>query len=129
VQHTVQARPSHQPLSRRERGLKPRANSHRETGLTHLRAPHRGARFDPHRLPSALTYYLHELGALQGSGVWRKALCCFHEDHRPSLSVNVETGRFRCFACDAHGDLLDFHMRKHGLDFRSACKALGAWNG
>ena len=84
-------------------------------------------RFDHARLPAALGYYMRELGALQGSGPWRKALCCFHDDHRPSLSVNVETGGFHCFACDARGDLVAFHMRRHEMDFKSACKALGAW--
>jgi len=83
--------------------------------------------FDRERLPEALGYYTGELGALKGRGAWRQALCCFHEERSPSLSVNVESGHFRCFACDAKGDLLAFHMRRHGLDFKSACKALGAW--
>ncbi len=101
--------PSPQPLSRgRERGSRRRG-------------------FDRERLPEALGYYTRELGALKGCGPWRQALCCFHEERTPSLSVNVESGHFRCFACDAKGDLLAFHMRRHGLDFKSACKALGAW--
>ena len=78
-------------------------------------------------LPPALGYYMRELGALRGSGPWRKALCCFHDDHHPSLSVNVETGGFHCFACDARGDLVAFQMRRYDMDFRSACKALGTW--
>lgn len=90
-------------------------------------AARRRRQYSRDHLPPALGYYMHELGALQGSGPWRKALCCFHDDHHPSLSVNVETGAFRCFACDARGDQVAFHMRKYELDFKSACKALGAW--
>jgi DNA primase len=83
-------------------------------------------KLDRSRLPAPLDYYGKAL-ALKGKGMWRQALCCFHEDRTPSLSVNVETGHYRCFACEAGGDLLSFHMRRHGLDFKSACQALGAW--
>ena len=30
-----------------------------------------------------------------------------HEDKTPSLTVWTETGTFRCFGCQAHGDVLD----------------------
>ncbi len=82
---------------------------------------------DRGRLPEPAAYYARELPALKGHGPWRQGLCCFHEDHSPSLSVNIETGNYRCFACGAAGDLLSFHMRRHGQDFKSACRALGAW--
>ena len=35
-------------------------------------------------------------------------LCPFHDDRRPSLSVNLERKVFHCFACQAKGDILDF---------------------
>lgn len=35
-------------------------------------------------------------------------LCPFHEDRRPSLSVNMEANLFNCFACGAKGDILHF---------------------
>lgn len=35
-------------------------------------------------------------------------LCPFHDDRRPSLSVNLERKLFHCFACQAKGDILDF---------------------
>jgi DNA primase len=35
-------------------------------------------------------------------------LCPFHDDRRPSLSVNLEGKLFHCFACQAKGDILDF---------------------
>lgn len=37
-----------------------------------------------------------------------KALCPFHEDTKPSLSVNVGDNVFNCFGCGAKGDVIDF---------------------
>lgn len=58
-----------------------------------------------------------------------QALCPFHEDHDPSLSVNFKTGLFKCFACDASGDVFAFYMRRHGCDFKEALAALGQMAG
>lgn len=35
-------------------------------------------------------------------------LCPFHDDKRPSLSVNLERNLFQCFGCPAKGSVLDF---------------------
>ena len=35
-------------------------------------------------------------------------LCPFHNDTTPSCSINVEKGVFKCFACDAKGDIVSF---------------------
>jgi len=51
-------------------------------------------------------------------------LCPFHDDHNPSLSVNLETGLYRCFACDAKGDLFTFYQDWKGVDFPTALKEL-----
>ena len=91
------------------------------------RAQPRRRGLDRGGLPDPAGYYARELPALKGQGPWRQAQCCFHEDRAPSLSVNVQTGHYRCFACEAAGDLISFQMRRHGQDFKSACKALGAW--
>jgi len=37
-----------------------------------------------------------------------QALCPFHLDTRPSLSINKESGLWRCFGCPAKGDGFDF---------------------
>ncbi len=79
-------------------------------------------------LPEPLDFYTRHLHALIGNGKWAMALCPFHEDHNPSLSVNVETGSYRCFACKTNGGgVVDFYMQLHGVDFKTAAKALGAW--
>ena len=85
---------------------------------------------DRHRLPDPATYYTAELGALQGRGIWRDAICPFHQDTRPSLRVNVATGAYRCMVCGAHGgDVLAWQMQRYGESFAAACKALGSWTG
>lgn len=79
-------------------------------------------------LPSPLDYYASQGLALRGRGAWRDALCLFHPDTHPSLRVNVNSGAFRCMACGASGgDVLAYHMRRHGLRFVDAAKELGAW--
>jgi len=86
------------------------------------------SRFQRERLPDAHGYYLNELGRLYGHKAWRSALCPLHDDSQPSLSVNIETGGFKCHGCGAHGgDVLAFHQRRYGLGFRDAAQALGAW--
>lgn len=88
------------------------------------------ARLDRAHLPDPAHYYTAELGALQGRGVWRDAVCPFHQDTRPSLRVNVATGAFRCMTCGAHGgDVLAFQMQRYGQTFPAAAKALGAMTG
>jgi len=54
-----------------------------------------------------------------------QALCPFHEDKNPSLSVNFKTGLYKCFGCGVSGDEISFYMRLHGVDFKEALAALG----
>lgn len=85
-------------------------------------------KFSRKELPSAITYYESQSIKLKGGGAWRDAICPFHQDTKPSLRINVELGAYRCMVCGAHGgDVLAFHMHKHGLGFVEACKELGAW--
>ena len=87
-----------------------------------------GRHFDRDRLPEPPAYFEGAGLLLSGRGRWRSALCCFHPDTTPSLSVNVETGGFICHACGARGgDVLDFHRQRHGLSFVQAARDLGAW--
>jgi hypothetical protein len=42
--------------------------------------------------------------------------------------VNVETGGFRCMACNARGgDVLAFERLRTGKGFAEAARDLGAW--
>lgn len=51
--------------------------------------------------------------------------CCpFHDDATPSLSVGGVPGRFHCFGCGAHGDVIDYVTGLTGLPFLDAARAL-----
>ncbi|MEO9080038.1 MAG: CHC2 zinc finger domain-containing protein [Rhodanobacter sp.] len=80
------------------------------------------------RLPDPATYYrqhVQKLGRTNATG-WAQGVCPFHEDHNASLSVNLtgERGAWRCFASCGGGDLLGFHQRRTGLDFKAAVRDL-----
>lgn len=50
------------------------------------------------------------------------ALCPFHDDHNPSMSI--KNNRFYCFGCSQKGDVIEFVMRRDGFSFREAVKFL-----
>ena len=52
------------------------------------------------------------------------ARCPFHDDRVPSLLVDERDGHFHCFGCQAHGDVIDFVMRREGIGFVEACQRL-----
>ncbi|QEG21909.1 DNA primase [Mariniblastus fucicola] len=51
-------------------------------------------------------------------------LCPWHDDKRPSFTVNPVRQRFSCFVCDLHGDVFDFTMKMESVDFRGALEIL-----
>lgn len=59
------------------------------------------------------------LDALDPGGGRVKVLCPFHDESRPSASVDVDRQRFRCFACDIQGDAIDIIMQQEGLEYVS----------
>ncbi|MDA8155220.1 MAG: AAA family ATPase [Actinomycetota bacterium] len=70
-------------------------------------------------------YYAGELSSLKVNGNNQaQALCPFHEDKNPSLSVNIESGDFHCFGCEKKGSIFDFYMGRHRVDFKAALEAL-----
>ncbi|MBI5722060.1 MAG: hypothetical protein HZC37_30670 [Burkholderiales bacterium] len=82
--------------------------------------------FNRDRLPHAVDYFESEGLSLAGRGRWRTAACQFHGGS-DSLRINVESGAWICMNCLLKGgDVLAYHMLRHGLDFVSAARALGA---
>jgi DNA primase len=61
---------------------------------------------------------LHYGLTLVGQGDQAKVHCPFHDDARPSCSVNLAKGLFRCHAgsCGASGNVLDFVHRMETKD-------------
>ena len=56
--------------------------------------------------------------------VKHKALCPFHDDHHASLSFSTRRNTYRCFACGAHGGVIDLAMGLLNKDFKDACRWL-----
>ena len=76
------------------------------------------------RLP--LTNIARRYVELKRNGPRWMAPCPFHQETKPSFSINEETGLFYCFGCQASGDLFDFYGRINGLDFRECLEELAA---
>jgi len=80
------------------------------------------------RLPDPEKYFEEQGFKFIGGGEWRTTRCPFHNDRHPSLRVRLESGSFCCMSCGAKGhDIVSFHQKKYGEDFKEAAKALGAW--
>lgn len=52
------------------------------------------------------------------------APCPFHQETRPSFSVDAGKGFFYCFGCQASGDLISFYARINGLELKEAVAQL-----
>ncbi len=57
------------------------------------------------------------------------APCPFHQETKPSFSINESEGTFYCFGCQAAGDIFDFYSRINGADFRESLEALAEETG
>ena len=92
--------------------------------------PRRKQSLDDYNLPSPVDYYGRTFPNLSTSREWAKVICPFHDDHRPSLSINLNKGYFKCHSCGAKGGgITKFHMMKHDLSFQETIKRLegGRW--
>ncbi|MGF6792402.1 CHC2 zinc finger domain-containing protein [Paraburkholderia sp. 35.1] len=57
-----------------------------------------------------------------------QTFCPVHGETHPSLSIHMERGNWRCFACGASGgDVLELYRRARGLTFVQAARELGCW--
>lgn len=54
------------------------------------------------------------------------APCPFHQETKPSFSVNEDQGLFYCFGCHASGDIFDFYSRINGLEFKETLEQLAS---
>lgn len=53
-------------------------------------------------------------------------LCPFHAERTPSFNVRAETGRYKCFGCDASGDVFTFIQEIEHTDFVGAVEQLAS---
>ncbi len=66
---------------------------------------------------------------LRRAGKRYSGLCPFHNEKTPSFSVSPEHQYFRCFGCDAKGDVFKFVEMIEGLTFFEALKKLADQHG
>jgi len=85
-------------------------------------------RFNKSRLITPRNYYTPFFPQFDIKKKWIKVLCPFHDDEAPSLSINTEKGCFKCWGCgEKGGDIISFHMKKHGMSFVDAVSHFNAW--
>lgn len=56
-------------------------------------------------------FYSARLGKFQGNGTNVKAHCPFHEDKNPSLSLDLQTGLWKCHGCGEEGNANSFLVK------------------
>jgi len=52
-------------------------------------------------------------------------LCPFHGEKSPSFHVHPDRGFYKCFGCDAKGDVLTFVQKQENIGFADALRLLG----
>lgn len=55
-----------------------------------------------------------------------KGKCPFHDDDTPSFFVNPDKGLYRCWGCDARGDVITWLKQTRDIDFKEAMSILEA---
>jgi DNA primase len=60
----------------------------------------------------------------QGSGARYVGLCPFHSENTPSFNVNGTLGFYKCFGCEAKGDVFKFIQERENLTFPETLKML-----
>jgi hypothetical protein len=75
---------------------------------------------------------LEELLQARGFTLGRKGRgrCAFTDcENRTGFSFQKDKGRWRCFACNRHGDIVDLYRQFDGMSFVDALKAIGIEGG
>lgn len=82
-------------------------------------------------LPLPVDFYRAEVDGLKEyKDGWAWGCCPFHPDSKPSFTVNLESGAFRCMSssCGVHGgSIVSFVSQLHNLDQHEAFTYLGDW--
>jgi len=66
---------------------------------------------------------------LKRAGANLKGLCPFHDDRTPSFMVSPAKNICKCFACGEGGNVISYYMKKNGMTFVEAVRALGKSHG
>lgn len=57
------------------------------------------------------------------------AICPFHDDHNPSMSISEEKQIYTCFVCGASGNVFTFVQKYEKISFTSAVKKVASFIG
>ncbi len=60
----------------------------------------------------------------QRGGREHVGLCCFHDDHNPSMRVYADRQSYRCWVCNAGGDCFSFVQEREKVSFPEALEIL-----
>jgi DNA primase len=67
---------------------------------------------------------ISEVTKVKKSGRSYMAVCPFHEEKTPSMSVDRARGLYHCFGCGKGGDIFEFVKETRGVDFGEALDML-----
>lgn len=70
-----------------------------------------------------------EVTKVKRSGRSVMAICPFHDEKTPSLSIDPVRGLYHCFGCGKSGDVFRWVMDTQGLDFNAAVEHLARRTG
>jgi DNA primase len=76
------------------------------------------------RAATNLSTLFEEVTPVKRQGTRYVALCPFHSEHTPSMSINDQEGLYYCFGCQASGDAISFIRATKDLDFPEAVEYL-----
>jgi DNA primase len=76
------------------------------------------------RAASSLVDLAAEVTKVKKSGRSVMAVCPFHREKTPSLSIDAERGLYHCFGCGKSGDVFRWVQETHGVDFVGALELL-----
>lgn len=76
------------------------------------------------REASDLVELVSEVTHVKKSGRSYMAVCPFHEEKTPSMSIDRARGLYHCFGCGKGGDVFDFVQETRGVDFGEALEML-----
>ena len=76
------------------------------------------------RAATDLAELVAEVTKVKRSGRSVMAVCPFHQEKTPSMSVDPARGLYHCFGCGKSGDLFRFVQETQGLEFSDAVELL-----
>ena len=82
---------------------------------------------EPKSIDDAINYeveYMNYLNGAKKNGNSIIAKCPFHDDDKPSFSVDITTGKYHCFGCEEKGNLISFLAKIKGIDTQSVYQEL-----